>query len=190
MEAAGGCGELCARARPAPQARQQEVEPRAARRRLAQAQHRAVLAGLFSSLQEMVLSRSDSPASKVRGDDCLSPICRCHRMARGRDLKGHLFSPPSYGQSCPGHHPSCPWAPPGMGHRVIDMCFRLSVGIKRCQHVHNFSLRRYPGSLLLCSCQLIMSNLLSSLCIMGLSCGLPALFVGNFCSFFLAVFWT
>ncbi|XP_042671922.1 stimulated by retinoic acid gene 8 protein homolog [Centrocercus urophasianus] len=66
MEAAGGCGELCARARPAPQAQPQEVEPRAARRRLAQAQHRAVLAGLFSSLQETVLSQSDSPASKYQ----------------------------------------------------------------------------------------------------------------------------
>uniref|UniRef100_G1NGU9 Stimulated by retinoic acid 8 n=1 Tax=Meleagris gallopavo TaxID=9103 RepID=G1NGU9_MELGA len=52
--------------RPAPQAQPQEVEPRAARRRLAQAQHRAVLAGLFSSLQETVLSQSDSPASKYQ----------------------------------------------------------------------------------------------------------------------------
>lgn len=60
---------------------------------------------------------------------------------------------------------------------------------KGCQHVHNFSLGRFPGFLLLCSCQLTMSNLLSSLCVMGLSCGLPVLFVRNFCSFFLAVFW-
>ncbi|XP_015714887.1 stimulated by retinoic acid gene 8 protein homolog isoform X2 [Coturnix japonica] len=66
MEAAGGCAELCARARPAARLQPQEVEPRAARRRLAQAQHRAVLAGLFSSLQETVLAQSDSPASKYQ----------------------------------------------------------------------------------------------------------------------------
>ncbi|NXJ10135.1 STRA8 protein, partial [Odontophorus gujanensis] len=44
----------------------QDVEPHAARRRLAQAQQRAVLAGLFSSLQEMVLPQSDRPASKYQ----------------------------------------------------------------------------------------------------------------------------
>uniref|UniRef100_A0A8C2T9L3 Stimulated by retinoic acid 8 n=1 Tax=Coturnix japonica TaxID=93934 RepID=A0A8C2T9L3_COTJA len=74
MEAAGGCAELCARARPAARLQPQEVEPRAARRRLAQAQHRAVLAGLFSSLQETVLAQSDSPASKVRAKGLTSVI--------------------------------------------------------------------------------------------------------------------
>ncbi|XP_021269996.1 stimulated by retinoic acid gene 8 protein homolog isoform X2 [Numida meleagris] len=66
MEAAGGCGEPRAGAQPTPRAQLQEVEPRAARRRLAQAQQRAVLARLFSSLQETVLSQSDSPASKYQ----------------------------------------------------------------------------------------------------------------------------
>ncbi|NXI64045.1 STRA8 protein, partial [Anseranas semipalmata] len=44
----------------------QEVEPRVAKRRLSQARHRAALAGLFSSLQEAVLSQPDNSASKYQ----------------------------------------------------------------------------------------------------------------------------
>ncbi|NWH53646.1 STRA8 protein, partial [Fregata magnificens] len=44
----------------------QEVEPRVAKRRLSQARHRAMLARLFSSLREAVLSQSDNSASKYQ----------------------------------------------------------------------------------------------------------------------------
>ncbi|NWI22619.1 STRA8 protein, partial [Sula dactylatra] len=44
----------------------QEVEPRVAKRRLSQARHRAMLARLFSSLREAVLSQSGNSASKYQ----------------------------------------------------------------------------------------------------------------------------
>lgn len=44
----------------------QELEPRVARRRLSQAQHRATLTGLFDHLRKTIYSQSDLTASKVR----------------------------------------------------------------------------------------------------------------------------
>uniref|UniRef100_A0A672UQL0 Stimulated by retinoic acid 8 n=1 Tax=Strigops habroptila TaxID=2489341 RepID=A0A672UQL0_STRHB len=62
---AGGCRKTHARVNPSPLRQLQEAEPHVAKRRSSQARHRAALAKLFSGLQEAVLSRSGSSASKV-----------------------------------------------------------------------------------------------------------------------------
>ncbi|XP_067998815.1 stimulated by retinoic acid gene 8 protein homolog isoform X2 [Melanerpes formicivorus] len=66
METAGNCRKKHARVRPAPLTQLQEAELCAAKQHLSQPHQRAVLTGLFISLQEAVLSRSDSSASKYQ----------------------------------------------------------------------------------------------------------------------------
>ncbi|XP_030336445.1 stimulated by retinoic acid gene 8 protein homolog [Strigops habroptila] len=66
METAGGCRKTHARVNPSPLRQLQEAEPHVAKRRSSQARHRAALAKLFSGLQEAVLSRSGSSASKYQ----------------------------------------------------------------------------------------------------------------------------
>ncbi|KAM9578306.1 stimulated by retinoic acid gene 8 protein homolog isoform 1-T1 [Guaruba guarouba] len=66
METAGGCRKTHARVNPSPLRQLQEAEPHVAKRRSSPARHRATLAELFSGLQEVVLSRSGSSASKYQ----------------------------------------------------------------------------------------------------------------------------
>ncbi|KAM9634647.1 stimulated by retinoic acid gene 8 protein homolog isoform 2-T2 [Morphnus guianensis] len=66
METAGDCRKTHARVNPNPLTHVQEVEPHVAKRRLAQARHRATLARLFSGLREAVLSQSDNSALKYQ----------------------------------------------------------------------------------------------------------------------------
>ncbi|XP_057281701.1 stimulated by retinoic acid gene 8 protein homolog isoform X3 [Pezoporus wallicus] len=66
METAGGCRKTHARVNPSPLRQLQEAKPHVAKQRSSQARHRATLANLFSSLQEAVLSRSGSSASKYQ----------------------------------------------------------------------------------------------------------------------------
>ncbi|XP_065527771.1 stimulated by retinoic acid gene 8 protein homolog isoform X2 [Lathamus discolor] len=66
METTGGCRKTHARVNPSPLRQLQVAEPHVAKRRSSQARHRATLANLFSGLQEAVLSRSGSSASKYQ----------------------------------------------------------------------------------------------------------------------------
>ncbi|XP_068943089.1 stimulated by retinoic acid gene 8 protein homolog [Petaurus breviceps papuanus] len=64
METSGDFSSPYVRVAPRLLAQLQELEPRALRRRLSQAQHRATMAGLFNSLRRTVFSHSNNTASK------------------------------------------------------------------------------------------------------------------------------
>lgn len=77
-------------------AKVQQLETRAARRRLSQARHRATLKRLFGNLRRIVYHQSDITASKVRGPEC----------GEGRFLQGEgLWSEVGTDLEMPPPHP-------------------------------------------------------------------------------------
>ena len=81
--------------------------------------------------------RSPSGKAEITNAWCCAGFTELqnHRMVWvGRDLKAHPVPPRAVGRaatqqlSCPGLHPTWPWAPPGMGHHSFSgqLCQRLT----------------------------------------------------------------